>query len=357
VTESSGLELLSVIVPVYNEEDGIREFNRRLVTVLRSLPFFSEVVYVNDGSEDGTLEILRSLSAEHDRVAVVDLSRNFGKEIALTAGLDHACGDAVVVIDADLQDPPELIPDLVRIFEESGADVIYAQRATRHGESLMKRLTAHLFYRVMSRISGIEIPIDTGDFRLMSRRAVLALLQLREHHRFMKGLFAWIGFRQIAYRYERDPRFAGDSKFNYWRLWNFSLEGLTSFTIAPLKIATYVGVFTAVFAALYGAAMVIGTLIWGNPVAGYPSLLVVMLFLGGLQLITLGIIGEYLGRVFNESKQRPLYFVQEYWPSRNVKGRKVLNHAHRPARDMLTIRDRRGAANFKDYRRRRMPFP
>ena len=318
MTEASGPELLSVIVPTYNEEEGIPEFHRRLATVLRSLPFSSEIVYVNDGSKDGTLEILRSLSAEHDNVAVIDLSRNFGKEIALTAGLDHACGDAVVVIDADLQDPPELIPDLVRVFKESGADVIYAQREGRAGDTLMKRLTAHLFYRIMRQISGIEIPIDTGDFRLMSWRAVAALLQLREHHRFMKGLFAWIGFRQIAYRYERDPRFAGDTKFNYWRLWNFSLEGLTSFTIAPLKIATYVGIFTAASAALYGTGIILGTLIWGNPVAGYPSLLVVMLFLGGLQLITLGIIGEYLGRVFNEAKQRPLYFVQEYWPCRNL---------------------------------------
>lgn len=318
MTEASSPELLSVIVPTYNEEEGIREFHRRLATVLRSLPFSSEIVYVNDGSKDGTLEILRSLSAENDNVAVVDLSRNFGKEIALTAGLDHACGDAVVVIDADLQDPPELIPDLVRIFKESGADVIYGQREGRAGDTLMKRLTAHLFYRIMRQISGIEIPIDTGDFRLMSRRAVAALLQLREHHRFMKGLFAWIGFRQIAYRYERDPRFAGDSKFDYWRLWNFSLEGLTSFTIAPLKIATYVGIFTATSAALYGTGIILGTLIWGNPVAGYPSLLVVMLFLGGLQLITLGIIGEYLGRVCNEAKQRPLYFVQEYWPCRNL---------------------------------------
>jgi polyisoprenyl-phosphate glycosyltransferase len=336
MTESSRLELLSVIVPVYNEVDGLGEFNRRLLIVLRSLPFFSEVVYVNDGSNDGTLEILRSLSAEDENIAVVDLSRNFGKEIALTAGLDHACGDAFVVIDADLQDPPELIPDLVRVFEESGADVIYGQRTSRSGESLMKRLTARLFYRVMNRISGIEMPIDTGDFRLMSGRAVSAMRQFREHHRFMKGLFAWIGFRQIAYRYDRDPRFAGDSKFNYWRLWNFSLEGLTSFTIVPLKIATYVGALTAAVAALYGMAMIIGTLIWGNPVAGYPSLLVVMLFLGGLQLITLGIIGEYLGRVFNESKQRPLYFVQEYRPSRNREKSKanlagMLHQVSRPA--------------------------
>jgi polyisoprenyl-phosphate glycosyltransferase len=343
VTDTSDLELLSVIVPVYNEEKSIREFNRRLVATLRLLPFLSEILYVNDGSKDGTLEILRSLSDEHDNIAVVDLSRNFGKEIAMTAGLDHASGDAVLVIDADLQDPPELIPDLVRMFKESGADVIYAQRAARNGEAPMKRLTALLFYRVMNRISGIKMPIDTGDFRLMSRRAVSALLQLREHHRFMKGLFAWIGFRQIAYRYERDPRFAGHSKFNYWRLWNFSLEGLTSFTIAPLKIATYVGVFAAVSAALYGTGIIIGTLVWGNPVAGYPSLLVVMLFLGGMQLITLGIMGEYLGRVFNESKQRPLYFVQEYWPCRDMKGNKIdlvgtVKPPASPTRDAAAIR-------------------
>jgi polyisoprenyl-phosphate glycosyltransferase len=323
VTERCGLGLLSVIVPTYNEEESIREFDRRLVAVLRSLPLLSEIVYVNDGSKDGTIELLRCLSVENDNVTVVALSRNFGKEIALTAGLDHASGDAVVIIDADLQDPPELIPDLVRVFKESGADVIYAQRATRLGESLMKRLTARLFYRFMNRISRIEMPMDTGDFRLMSRRAVSALLQLREHHRFMKGLFAWIGFRQIAYRYQRDPRFAGESKFNYWGLWNLSLEGVTSFTIAPLKIATYIGAFTAACAALYGVSITIGTLIWGNPVAGYPSLLVVMLLLGGLQLMTLGVIGEYLGRVFTETKQRPLYFVEEYCPSRHAKDRKL----------------------------------
>jgi glycosyltransferase involved in cell wall biosynthesis len=322
VTQSSRLELLSVIVPAFNEEKVLPAFHRRLVATLELLPFFCEIIYINDGSKDDTLEILRGILDEHDNVAVVNLSRNFGKEIAVTAGLDHASGDAVVVIDADLQDPPELIPDLVRIFKESDADVIYAQRVARCGETAMKRLTAHLFYRVMNRISSIEMPVDTGDFRLMSRRAVAALLQLREHHRFMKGLYAWIGFRQIAYRYERDPRFAGDSKFSYWRLWNFSIEGLTSFTIAPLKIATYIGIIAAACAAVYGTAMIIGTLIWGNPVPGYPSLLAVTLLLGGLQLMTLGIIGEYLGRVFNEAKQRPLYFVQEYWPCRDVKGKK-----------------------------------
>ncbi|MGC2300590.1 MAG: glycosyltransferase, partial [Acidobacteriaceae bacterium] len=217
----------------------------------------------------------------------------------------------------DLQDPPELIRVMVGMYAAGGHDVIYAQRTSRRGETFLKKTSAHLFYRLIGRVTGIDIPRDTGDFRLMNRRSVDALLQLRERHRFMKGLFAWIGFRQAAMPYDRDPRFAGKSKFNYWRLWNFSLEGITSFTTAPLKIAAYVGLFTSVVAALYGIGIVLGTLLFGNPVAGYPSLLVVVLFLGGLQLLTLGIIGEYLGRTFNEAKQRPLYFVREIVPCRN----------------------------------------
>src|SRR5205823_5740313 len=212
----------------------------------------------------------------------------------------------------DLQDPPEVIAEMVRLLQSGDYDVVYAQRASRSGESLAKKASAHLFYRILGRLTGIDIPRDTGDFRLLNRRAIEALRRLREHHRFMKGLFAWIGFRQVALLYDRDARFAGKSKFNYWRLWNFSLEGITSFTTAPLKVASYFGLVTSLGAALYGIAIVVGTLIFGNPVAGYPSLLVAVLFLGGLQLLTLGIIGEYLGRIFNESKQRPLYFVREH---------------------------------------------
>ncbi|MGH6890389.1 MAG: glycosyltransferase family 2 protein [Rhizomicrobium sp.] len=309
------IRLLSVVVPVFNEEAVIEEFNRRALAVLGELPFASELVYVNDGSADHTAEILRGLARRSGNVALVDLSRNFGKEAAMTAGLDHATGDAVVIIDADLQDPPELIPDLVRMYRSGDFDVIYAQRKSRSGETVLKRASAHLFYRIIGRLTGFQIPHDTGDFRLMSRQAVSALRRLREHHRFMKGLFAWIGFRQAALLYDRDPRFAGTSKFNYWRLWNFSLEGITSFTTAPLKVAAYVGLVTSVSAALYGIGIVVSTIVLGNPVPGYPSLLVVVLFLGGLQLLTLGIMGEYLGRVFNESKQRPLYFVRQHIPS------------------------------------------
>lgn len=315
------LERLSVVVPVFNEDEAIAEFHRRACETLARLPFGSEILYVNDGSRDRTAQIIRGYVEQSDNVALIDLSRNFGKEAAMTAGLDHARGDLVVVIDADLQDPPELIPELIHALLSGDHDVVYAQRASRSGETFLKRASAHLFYRVIGRLTGFDIPSDTGDFRVMNRRAVDALRRLREHHRFMKGLFAWIGFRQAALRYDRDSRFAGKSKFNYWRLWNFSLEGITSFTTAPLKVASYVGLITSVSAALYGFVIIARTLLFGNPVAGYPSLLVVVLFLGGLQLLTLGVIGEYLGRIFNEAKQRPLYFVREFIPARNPTAR------------------------------------
>jgi glycosyltransferase involved in cell wall biosynthesis len=306
--------LLSVVVPAYDEETVLPEFHRRLSAVLRSVPCQTEIVYVNDGSTDGTLIVIESLKKSDSSVAIVDLSRNFGKEIALTAGLDHASGDAVVVIDADLQDPPELIPELFRYFRE-GYDVVYAQRISRSGEGILKRSTAHLFYRLIQRVSRVRIPEDTGDFRLLSRRAVESLKRFREQHRFMKGLFAWIGYRQKAVPYHREPRMAGHTKWNYWRLWNFALEGFTSFTIAPLKMATYLGVLTALAAFIYAVQIIYKTLVYGDPVAGYPSLMVVVLFLGGVQLMTLGVIGEYLGRMFDETKQRPLYFLNDYRPA------------------------------------------
>jgi glycosyltransferase involved in cell wall biosynthesis len=302
-------QLLSVIVPAYNEQEVLPEFHRRVTEVFRQLPMKAEVVYVNDGSSDGTLAVLQDLRARDPRVAIVDLSRNFGKEIALTAGLDNARGDAVVVIDADLQDPPELIPELLRHWRE-GHDVVYAKRAAREGETLLKKATAHLFYRMIQNVSRVKIPEDTGDFRLLSRRAVDSLKQLREQHRFMKGLFAWIGYPQKAVIYQRDARFAGETKWNYWRLWTLALEGFTSFTIGPLKLASYFGLITALAAFAYAVFIIYKTIVYGDPVRGYPSLMVVVLFLGGVQLIALGIIGEYLGRMFNETKGRPLYFVK-----------------------------------------------
>jgi glycosyltransferase involved in cell wall biosynthesis len=303
---------LSVVVPAYNEEEVLPELHRRLSAVLETLGAEWEILYVNDGSTDGTLRVMNEF--DDTRVGVIDLSRNFGKEIAMTAGLDHARGEAVVVIDADLQDPPELIPELVKRWRE-GFDVVYARRTARDGETFLKKATAKLFYRFIQGLSRVKIPADTGDFRLLSRRAVDALKLLREQHRFMKGLFAWIGYPQVAVYYHRDPRFAGSTKWNYWHLWNFALEGITSFSIGPLKIATYVGLLTAFASFIAAGVIVYKTIVYGDPVRGYPSLMVVMLFLGGVQLMSLGMIGEYLGRMFNETKRRPLYLVNCYVPS------------------------------------------
>jgi len=304
---------LSVVVPCFNEEAGIGAFHRCLAGVMDKLGEIWEVIYVNDGSRDATLRLMQGLHQADPHVAVVNLSRNFGKEIALTAGLDHARGAAIVVIDADLQDPPEIIPELVAAWRE-GNDVVYAQRRARHGETLLKRTTAGLFYRVMQQLGGVEMPRDAGDFRLMSRRAVDAVLRLRERHRFMKGLFAWVGFPSKAVLYDRAPRHAGRTSWNYWRLWNLALEGITSFSVMPLKVATYFGLLVAVLAGVYIIQLIVRTLVYGNPVAGYPSLMAVVLFLGGVQMIMLGVIGEYLGRVFNEVKQRPLYLVESVLP-------------------------------------------
>jgi len=306
--------LLSMIVPVYNEEDVINSFYLKTASVLDSEPYDAEIIFVNDGSSDSTLDILLHLKEADSRIVIVDLSRNFGKEIAMTAGLDYCKGDAIVVIDADLQDPPELIPELIAKWQQ-GYDVVYAKRISRDGESAMKKLTSKAFYRVINRVSRVPIPEDTGDFRLMSRRAVTALNSLRERNRFMKGLFAWIGYPQTAVLYHRDPRYAGKSKWNYFALLDLAVEGLTSFTIAPLKISTYIGFLTALGAFLYGIWIIFKTLIYGDPVAGYPTLMVVILFLGGVQLLALGIIGEYLGRIFSESKQRPLYLLNGLYQS------------------------------------------
>ena len=302
---------LSIIVPAYNEAEVLEELHRRLTAVIDGLGVTAEVIYVNDGSRDATLDILYRLRGADPRVAVLNLSRNFGKEIAMTAGLDHSRGEATVIIDADLQDPPELIPELMARWNQ-GYDVVYATRLSRDGESALKKLSARYFYRVIRGMSPIEIPKDTGDFRLLSRRAVDALCRLREQHRFMKGLFAWIGYRQTAVTYHRDRRSAGVTKWNYHKLWGFAIEGITSFSTAPLKVASYVGLITAMTAFLYASWIIYKTLRFGDPVAGYPSLMVAVLFLGGVQLAAIGVLGEYLGRMFNETKGRPLYLVETY---------------------------------------------
>jgi len=305
---------LTIVVAAHNEEEALPLLHPRLVAVLAGLPVEARVLYVDDGSRDRTWELMGELAETDARVARLRLSRNFGKELALTAGLDLVDTDAAVVLDADGQDPPELIPEFVAKWL-AGADVVYGRRSSRAGDSWFKRSTARAFYRVMGRLSETDIPADAGDFRLVSRRVLDVLRGLRERQRFMKGLFAWVGYEQVAVDYERPARIAGHSKWNYWRLWNFALEGITGFSTAPLRVATYVGLASALLAFGYGGWIVFKTLRWGDPVAGWPSLMAVVLFLGGMQLMALGVIGEYLGRLFLESKQRPLYLVRDWRPA------------------------------------------
>ena len=297
---------------MYNEAENIGPFYERLKKVLDEIGEPYEIICVNDGSADATLEKLLKLRETDPNVKVIDLSRNFGKEIALTAGIDFSSGMSVIPIDVDLQDPPELIPHLVAKWKE-GYEVVYGTRKSRQGESRFKKLTAHIFYRLAEKIMDIKIPRDTGDFRLMDRSVVEALKNLRERNRFMKGLFAWVGFKQAAVYYEREPRYKGKTKWNYFKLLNLAIEGITSFSYVPLRLATYVGLVVALLAFLYAAYIVMVTLIYGNPVPGWPSLVTIVLFLGGVQLICIGILGEYIGRIYNEVKQRPVYIVRQKW--------------------------------------------
>lgn len=304
--------MLTIVVPAYNEALVLTEFQHRLATVLDALDEDCRVLYVDDGSTDDTWARVGSLADADGRVGGLRLSRNFGKEAALSAGLDHVGddADAVVVIDADLQDPPEFIPALVAKWRE-GFDVVYAVRNTRDGESMTKKFTSAAFYRVMERVSDTAIPRDTGDFRLLSRRALAALRKMPERQRFMKGLFTWIGFRQTGLGYHREPRHAGRSKWNYPRLMNLAIEGITSFSTVPLRLATLAGVIASLLAFGFGVWVLVKALVWGDAVRGYPTIMIVMLFLGGMQLLALGVIGEYLGRTYIESKQRPRYFVDD----------------------------------------------
>jgi polyisoprenyl-phosphate glycosyltransferase len=330
-------DLLTVVIAVYNEADTLPLLQPRLAAVLDALAVDAavdgRVLYVDDGSSDASWRLLQEFAAVDGRVALLRLSRNFGKEAALTAGLDRVDEGAAIILDADGQDPPELIPQFVARWRE-GFDDVHGTRTVREGEGWLKKSTAHGFYRLIGRLSKTPIPEDTGDFRLLSPRALTALRQLRERHRFMKGLFGWIGFEQVAIPYQRAPRLAGNSKFNFWKLWNFALEGITSFSTAPLRLATYLGVFTALLAFAYALWIVAKALLWGDPVAGWPTMMSVILFLGGVQLVALGMIGEYLGRLYTESKQRPLYLVDAWRPAAGVSSSRVHieegdGHAHR----------------------------
>ena len=314
--------MISIVCPFYNEEHGVGAFFSRVIPVLERLQEDYEVVCVNDGSGDGTLEALLAMRALRPHVRVVDLSRNFGKEAALTAGIDAARGDAVIPIDADLQDSPELIATLVQEWKR-GFDVVLARRVNRRADSFAKRLTAFLFYKVHNAISEARIPENVGDFRLMDRKVVDAIKQLPERRRFMKGIFAWVGFRSATIEYARDPRIAGKSRFSGWKLWNLALEGVTSFSTAPLRIWTYLGLAVAALAFFYAVFIVVRTAMYGIDVPGYASQLVDTLYLGGIQLIGLGVLGEYLGRVYSEAKQRPIYIVRDSYEASKAAGREA----------------------------------
>jgi glycosyltransferase involved in cell wall biosynthesis len=303
---------ISIVVPFYNESESISFFQEAICLIFDKIEGFDfEVVCVDDGSTDDTLEQLVALTKKDSRFNVVELSRNFGKEAALTAGIDVATGDAVIPMDADLQDPPELIIEMIDQWKK-GAEVVLARRVDRSSDSFLKKTSASLFYRFHNYLSSVKIPENAGDFRLMDRVVVDALKSLPEKHRFMKGLFAWVGFRTVTLDYVRSARVSGTTKFSGWKLWNFALEGITSFSATPLKFWTYVGGLGAVFTLFYAFFIVSRTLIYGVDVPGYASLLVVILFFGSLQLISLGMLGEYIGRIYMETKQRPIYLIRKH---------------------------------------------
>lgn len=306
------MKKITILIPAYNEAPVLDKLYARLAKLADSLSKYEfEFLFVNDGSRDQTLTMVQDLAKKDSRVSFVNLSRNFGKEIAMCAGIDHTDSDALVIIDADLQDPPELIPDMIKLWEE-GYDDVYARRSSRLGESWFKKATSTLFYRVLQRTTHIEIQRDTGDFRLLNRRCIDALKQIRESQRYTKGFFSWIGYKKKEVTYVRDPRAAGETKWNYIKLINLAIDGIVSFTTAPLRISTVFGMIVSLLAFIYIVIIIVRVMLYGVDVSGYPSMMAVVLFLGGVQLLSLGIIGEYVGRIFNETKQRPLYLVEHY---------------------------------------------
>jgi glycosyltransferase involved in cell wall biosynthesis len=302
---------LSIIIPVFNENETIKtcyhEINKKLEIYKNSI----EIIFIDDGSSDNSVQILKELSQQDNRIKCIFLSRNFGKEAAMSAGINYTNGNYVVQIDCDLQDPPEIIPSMIETLEKNNCDVVYGVRLERAGESFVKRSTSYLFYKLIDKMSHIDIPRNTGDFRVMKKQVILALRELPETQRFMKGLFSWIGFKQIGFYYKRNKRIAGKTKFNYFKLWNFALEGITSFTNIPLKVATYVGFSISFLAFLISIFYLAKFFIIGDKIQGFLTLIVAILFMGGIQLMFLGILGEYLGRTYLETKRRPLYVIKE----------------------------------------------
>ncbi|MFO7915450.1 MAG: glycosyltransferase family 2 protein [Candidatus Krumholzibacteriales bacterium] len=300
---------ISIVSPFFNEEEMVDTFVEKIREVMSEIGKSFEIICVNDGSTDNTLSRLIRTKKTCPDLRIINLSRNFGKEAALTAGLDHARGEAVIPIDADLQDPPELIKEFVSNWE-AGVDVVLAQRIDRSSDSAAKRITARLFYKLHNRISYLKIPADVGDFRLMSKRVVEAVRQLPENQRFMKGIFSWVGFRTKIVEYQRPERSAGATSFNGWKLWNLALEGITDFSTVPLRIWLYIGLVISFLSFIFGSFIILKTLITGVDVPGYASLITIILFLGGIQLIGIGILGEYIGRIYMEAKRRPIYVVE-----------------------------------------------
>ena len=306
------MKTISILIPAYNEEPVLDKLFTRLANLANDNKDYDfEFLFVNDGSKDKTLDLIKEYADTDPRVSYINLSRNFGKEIGMIAGLDHATGDATVVIDADLQDPPELIPAMIKLWE-AGYDDVYAKRKSREGESFLKKFTSKMYYKTLQSVTRIPIQEDTGDFRLLDRRVVEALKQFRESQRNTKAMFSWVGFHKKEILYDRDQRAAGETKWNYIKLVELAIDGITSFTTAPLRISTYAGIAVSILAFIYLVYLVIRTVFLGVDLAGYPSTMAVILFLGGVQLLSLGIIGEYVGRIFNETKQRPLYLIEEY---------------------------------------------
>ena len=312
MTASTVMKRVSILIPAYNEEESLPLLYRRLVDVMNAHPTYAwEVLFVNDGSRDHTLALLIRLREEDPRINYIDLSRNYGKEAAMLAGFDYVTGDCMVIMDADLQHPPELIPDMLRLWEQ-GCDDVYARRRTRGRESYLRRRLTAAFYALLRRTTRVPLQPDTGDFRLLDAVCIRALRRLRESQRYTKGMFSWIGFRKHELLFDQQDRVAGQSKWGFFKLLNLAIEGITSFTVAPLRIASVCGAIVSLLAFAYGLFILFKNLIYDDPVAGFPTLMVTILFLGGVQLLCIGIIGEYLGRIFTETKQRPVYFVSSY---------------------------------------------
>lgn len=306
------MKTITLLIPAYNEEEVLEVLFERLDALTKTITNYTfEYLFVNDGSRDNTLEIIKKHAKKDPRISYINFSRNFGKEIAMIAGIDHVRGDAMVIIDADLQDPPELIPEMITYWEE-GYDDVYARRKSREGETFVKKETSRWYYKLLQSSTSIPIQIDTGDFRLLDRRCIESLRQFRESQRNTKAMFSWIGYKKKEILYDRDPRVAGETKWNYRKLINLAIDGITSFTTAPLRIATITGIIISAVAFIYIVYLIIRPLFGVSTGAGYSSTLAVILFLGGVQMLFLGIIGEYVGRIFNETKQRPLYLIEEY---------------------------------------------